>query len=228
MAEITGDTKVAEPTRKAKGKPKAVTDFKFDVNQHLKESPEYVEFKNLRLDLKMEYGQIRKVDNDHVATLVKDMELNPPHEVTLTTWMEPGLCFASRISVTQIISPASLKHYVLDGQHKFRAVQEIRDKALANKSEIPKWASTFRCEVVKDDVDLTTRQTIAGRQQAKSANVMRQSLSNTLDWVRREWASEEARLAEASSQMTPTLAGCLDTVYGKTGRTPSVDGTMVY
>ena len=123
-------------------------------------------------------------------------------------------------------------HYILDGQHKFTALCGIRDKLLAEGKVLPGYLLGCRCRVVITEVDLNTRQLIAGREQARSVNVLHQTVVNSVEWLFKEVATERAAVeAEAGQSGAPpgeiNLATCLERVYAKTGRTTSRDGIMV-
>jgi hypothetical protein len=82
--------------------------------------------------------------------------------------------------------------------------------------------------VIKPETDIDTRQVIAGRQQAKASNVLRPSLSTTLEWVLRQYEQEENRLADAGIESLPQLSDVLAQVYAKTGRSAGTDGILVW
>ena len=97
------------------------------------------------------------------------------------------------------------------------------EKSSRTVPPLPPWCQTFRCRVIKPDTPRDLRQMIAGAEQARSSNVMHATLSSTLELLMMEIAEErkQGRSAEVS------LSKCLDSVYTKTGRTPSRDGTQV-
>jgi hypothetical protein len=76
------------------GKPKAkaaAEEYKYDITPHLIPESQLIDSKLIKLDVDMQFGQIRTVDVAHAMSLVRDLNDNPPLELNLTVWQDPGL-----------------------------------------------------------------------------------------------------------------------------------------
>ena len=76
------------PKKKSKTTPAEIAAFR--VSDYLV-GEENVKFDALRVDTKMEHGQIREIVGKHVEDLVADLRDNPPTHIDLTCWKDPGL-----------------------------------------------------------------------------------------------------------------------------------------
>ena len=111
------------------------------------------------------------------------------------------------------------KNYILDGQHTFAAATAIREELLRSDLALPRWVQTFRCRRVDPRCSMEKRRLIAGREQARTATVMQQTLSQKLSWFLRDY-NEESNKGKSRTEL-------LREVYLKTGCTKSTDGTLV-
>ena len=61
------------------------------------EKVEDVQFEDLIVDTQLRMGQTRPVDEQHVQALVQEFEVNPPHMLELTTWLDQSVlpCFTA-------------------------------------------------------------------------------------------------------------------------------------
>jgi hypothetical protein len=129
------------------------------------------------------------------------------------------------------------------------ASQQIRDQCLEATQVVPSWCQVYKVSLVKSEATLHERQLVAGREQARAGNVMVQGMSNVLDWLHREFqdvlsvavqkqradrkasdeAAEDLPWAEECAKLKPqpSLTAVLESVYDKTGKIASRDGTKV-
>ena len=94
------------------------------------------------------------------------------------------------------------------------------------RQEPAKWTTVFKCRMVKPETEKTVRQMIAGADQAQQSSVKAQSLYQTVTWFLTEYKQEQL-LAQEEGREPQSLSKILQTVYFKTGKTPSADGTLV-
>ena len=76
--------------RKQQAPKQAAREEQFDVNEYIEEVAD-IQFEDLTLDTHLRLGQTRKVDDRHVLTLLHEFELNPPHQLELTTWLDQSM-----------------------------------------------------------------------------------------------------------------------------------------
>ena len=80
--------------RKAPTPKQAPREEAFDVNEYIEDVGD-VQFEDLALDVHMRLGQTRKVDDRHALTLVQEFQLNPPHLLEMTVWMDQSVFLAT-------------------------------------------------------------------------------------------------------------------------------------
>ena len=86
---------------------------------------------------------------------------------------------------------------------------------------MPQWMESFECNRVKENTSLSDRQVIAGREQARTAQILTMSLSGRLHWFQKEIQ------AQTQQGTKPSISQALRMVYLKTGCTETVEGTTV-
>ena len=111
-------------------------------------------------------------------------------------------------------------NYVIDGQHMLSAAGVIREELQRGDRPLPRWVQVFRCKRIRPETRLEVRQTIAGREQARTGTVLVQPLSAKLGWFLRERAGMDPDKSLATSEL-------LRRVYMKCGCTKAHDGSMV-
>ena len=111
---------------------------------------------------------------------------------------------------------------MLDGQHLFSACKEIVLQRQQQHQAVPQWATKFECRRIKADTSLSDRQLIAGREQARSAQVLAVPLSGKVQWLQKELV---AQLAVDKGVTNKSEA--LRLVYLKCGCTETVEGSVV-
>ena len=121
----------------------------------------------------------------------------------------------------------SLKYYVLSGQHKFSASQDMAESFLKERQPVPKWCKKFRCNVIKEGTSLEDRQKIAGREQARQEGVQRQMLHDTVVWFLKEVDMAREKMIQAHEPVVYNKLSLLKTTYLKTGKSIAADGSMV-
>ena len=118
---------------------------------------------------------------------------------------------------------ATGRHYVISGQHRVAACKKFRDIQTAANRTIPKWATQFRCKVIKDTIPLSQMEEIAGRAQAAQLTVTGFSFADTM----RKLMDEHSRLTRQAGGHPPSKAEVLRHTYRKTGKNLLTDGTEV-
>lgn len=97
---------------------------------------------------------------------------------------------------------------ILDGQHQYLALEAVVKSLAALGVKAPQWAEMLRCKRIKGDTPYHIRQTIAGREQARTAS-MSMSMEATVTLLLRDYEQEEG----CNSLGLPggaTPQGCLD------------------
>jgi hypothetical protein len=163
-----------QPSQDTKKKVK-IPQPRLTVSDYIQEELS-VDAENVILDDNLEFGQIRSVDPRHVVELAAAMIQNPPDIIDLTTWMHPGTSFISNIDLVLIFYPftGTRLHYVLNGQHRYCAADQVKQKAIKERMEPPPYTKIFRCKVIRSDVSKEIRELIAGSEQSKQAVVKAQ------------------------------------------------------
>lgn len=64
---------------------------------------ELLDFSKLKIDEKMEYGQVRTVQPSHVASLVKHYTVNKPTMIQLTVWPDQSMFLSYLFAVSHHI-----------------------------------------------------------------------------------------------------------------------------
>ena len=129
-------------------------------------------------------------------------------------------CFVVVVAGTQ-------KYFVIDGQHKFQASQNIRRKLESENRPVPMWAKQFRCRVLKAGLELEVLQRVAGREQARSQTVASMTFSQTMDWFLREVEKVRSAAERAGEPVVINRSELLRLTYDKTGKTTKYDGSVV-
>ena len=129
-------------------------------------------------------------------------------------------CFVVVIAGTQ-------KYFVIDGQHKYQASQNIRRKLESENRPVPQWARRFRCRVLKAGLELEVLQKVAGREQARSQTVASMTFSQTMDWFLREVEKVRSAAERAGEPVVINRSDILRLTYDKTGKTTKYDGSVV-
>ena len=111
----------------------------------------------LAWDIRLEHGQSRTIDDDHVEHLVNSLYLRPPREpVRVTLWE----------------NEVDKKFYILSGQHLCRAVQRVREERLQQGMKLDHWHKMVRADILKFNTPHDIRRIVAGAENA-STKVMR-------------------------------------------------------
>ena len=122
----------------------------------------------------------------------------------------------------------TLKNFVLDGQHQMLAAAKVREMLESQRKEVPAWCRQFRCTMIQPDTDKDTREVIGGRQQARQAALLQQSMGPTFKRMLTEVERVQEEAAKAQKPVQFNLSQILEKTYEKTGRAPTRDGSLVY
>ena len=140
----------AAPTKPKKRAKKDPTDLAFDVTLHCEEFGVKLHRSLLCHDRHMEKGQTRRLKQDLVNERVRDLTAAPP------IGLIGPLC---------VFPDSDGFYYVLGGQHVFTAALQLGDdRERAGLGRLP-WQEHFVAHVLKSDLDLDTREMIAGKHQ---------------------------------------------------------------
>ena len=101
----------------------------------------------LAWDLRLEFGQSRRVDGKHVQRLMSSLQLRPPKEpIKITCWENEADC----------------KLYILARQHLCRAVQRIREDRLSQGLQLDSWQRTVWADILRFDTPIDVCRVVAG------------------------------------------------------------------
>ena len=148
-------------------------------------------------------------------------------------------CYAQlRIDLdSPVFSAVSGKYFVLSGQHRVEAARRVVTDAERHARQVPSWATSFRCRVVKAGTPKEHRELVAGRSQARDSNVLDMTMSERISWLVRELEADRARHDEAQRRRQedgqpvedylPNKQHALRETYQKTGCKERTEGSVV-
>ena len=119
---------------------------------------------------------------------------------------------------------------MLSGQHKLAAVEMVRQDLNKQGLPIPDWAQVFDCQVVKANVDLATRQLIAGVEQSRAGVTKALTMGEKLEWLGRKLDTDYPPVPgqEATERYRDVeKVKLLAAAYQCTGCTEAQDGAKV-
>lgn len=129
------------------------------------------------------------------------------------------------------------KYFVLSGQHRVEAARRVAEDAARHARQVPVWATTFRCRVVKQGTTKEQRELVAGRSQARDSNVLDMAMSERVRWLARELALDKERHEEVQRQRqedgqpvevyVPNKQFAMRETYNKTGCKERTEGSVV-
>ena len=121
--------------------------------QYFKSIGKELAIDRLAWDVRLEFGQSRTVDDNHVQQLVTSLQLRPPREALKIN------CWENEVD---------RKLYILAGQHLCRAVQRIREDRLSHGLHIEDWQRTVRADILRFDTPVEVRRVVAGQENAST------------------------------------------------------------
>ena len=126
--------------------------------------------------------------------------------------------------------PCSRTYYILDGQHKFRAAEILREErecAGVPRADMPDWMCRFRCRVVLQATPMAIHNKVAGREQARGGFSEPVSLHATASMLLKD--AKVMRSEAKKAVVAPGLSkkALISNIYIKVGKTISSDGSVV-
>ena len=129
----------------AKGK-----DAQVKLGDHTEDQEVLLPLSRLQWDKNREHGQIRVLDQDLVQDKLTELHRNPPSAAKIRI-------IVGRDAVGQ--------YWILSGQHIAEACRRISREYMNAHLEPPAWSVQFLAQVVRTDVSLHIRESIAGTSQ---------------------------------------------------------------
>ena len=126
----------------AKGK-----DAQVKLGDHTEDQEVLLPLSRLQWDKKREHGQIRVLDEDLVQDKLTELRRKPPGaaKIRIIVWRD-----------------AVGRYWILSGQHIAEACRRISREYMNAHLEPPTWSVQFLAQVVRTDVSLHIRESIAG------------------------------------------------------------------
>ena len=125
-------------------------DAQVKLGDHTEDQEVLLPLSRLQWDKKREHGQIRVLDEDLVQDKMTELRRNPPGaaEIRIIVWRD-----------------AVGQYWILLGQHIAEACRRISREYMHAHLEPPTWSVQFLAQVVRMDVTLHIRESIAGMSQ---------------------------------------------------------------
>ena len=129
----------------------------------------FINLDELEFDLLAREGQPRKLTEKDVQKRFQALKTNEPTTpVSVLVWLR---------------DPAAEKYMVIGGQHTCKALMMLRDERLRERRPVPEWCNKVNAKVIRPEVDLDTRERLAGDHQCEQSTVENIPISRTAHYI---------------------------------------------